>query len=119
MPLRRIRVTVGTHVAALELDNHERLRHRASAKQLMQQLKPIADQIISKLPKQVHGVGAVPQRFPSSVVVRGTLSIDHIPIFEVEETAPQAEPEILSSCVSFIQGTFAEDLTTSPSRVLS
>jgi hypothetical protein len=119
MPLRRIRVTVGTQMATLELDTRERLRHRASAKQLMQRLKPIADEIISKQPKPLRCVDTAPPLLPSAVVVRGKLSIDHIPIFAMEGTEEQTEPEIFSSCVSFIQGTFVEGVTTSPSRILS
>jgi hypothetical protein len=116
MPLRRIRVTVGTHVAVFELDTHERLRHRINAKDLMQKLKPFADEMISKQARTISRADAVPALFPSPAGVRRILSIDHIPIFAVRETAPQTEPEIFSSCVSFIQGTFAEDLTASPAR---
>jgi hypothetical protein len=119
MPVRRIRVIVGTQVVTVELETCERLRYRKRAKQLMEQLNPMATKILAMELCAPHTPGHPPRPFRWPAAVRESLSIDHIRICDLEDTAPQAEPEIFSSCVSFIHGTFAEDLSPSPSRVIS
>jgi hypothetical protein len=108
MPLRRIHVTITSQPICFDLDELERLGDRRAAEQLMRRVKPLADRIITSTPP---APSLVQYSFPT--LAPGTMSIDYMPIIALEEMNTPKVVSSVSTCVSFVEGTFVDDQRSS------
>jgi hypothetical protein len=74
----------------------------------MRRLKPRIDQAIAHQVQAARNFNPVPQTPPTPL-----LSLDHIPIIELEQMDRVVADEVMS-CVSFISGTLLDDFAPTP-----
>lgn len=103
IPLKQIRVIVGSEVVIFDLDSSERLDDRRAAKTKMKSLKPAADELLQKEVVTSPALALHAVRNPPLP----SLSIHHCTLLELEEMDRKLET-FTPTCVSMIGGRHCE-----------
>ena len=103
IPLKQIRVIVGSEVVIFDLDSSERLDDRRAAKSKMKSLKPAADELLQKEVVASPALALHAVRNPPLP----SLSIHHCTLLELEEMDRKLET-FTPTCVSMIGGRHCE-----------